>query len=311
MTVLKPAMTFLVICMTFSPQAFGQESLFNDEVINRLAEVLSARKFDDSGIRTRGRADVFSKSVRSVPFVISGRGSGSSVVIRTIANDSTAWVVTNEHVVGSPFRDERGRAFVLVVFYDPQLVSEPFNRDRIRTCQRYQQDSTGWCKAFQQSVRPAAIAGVDVARDLALLVVPSAPKGVTEIPFGQIDGVRPGDDVVVLGHPLDLLWSLTTGIVSAVRHQFPTGTPPQTARSTVIQTQAPVNPGNSGGPLLTAEGRLIGVVFGQGVAGRIQMPYQGQPQEAEIAIPASGLNFAIGINEVQGFVSELTEKSRR
>jgi hypothetical protein len=63
---------------------------------------------------------------------------------------------------------------------------------------------------------------------------------------------------------------------------------------------------------MNQDGKLIGVVFAQSVTGRIQASSQdGDPRESEIPIPASGLNFAIGINEVQAFVSELTAKSRR
>jgi S1-C subfamily serine protease len=111
---------------------------------------------------------------------------------------------------------------------------------------------------------------------------------------------------------LELLWSLTTGSVSAVRRGFPTGTPQQSTRSTVIQTQTPVNPGNSGGPLMNEEGRLIGVVFAQGVSNRIKAPSQdGDPRQSDVPIPAAGLNFAIGVNEVQAFVSGLTAKTRQ
>jgi Trypsin-like peptidase domain len=290
-------------------QAFGQNPIFSDEVIARLSDALSTRKFDNSAIQTRGRADTFGKTVTAVPFVISAAGSGSSVVLEAGKPDRPALVITNEHVVRRPFRNDRGEPFVLLLFYNPQLLSEPFSRDRVGSC-THLQDPTGWCAAFQRSIRSATVAGIDVARDLALLVVPKAPMGIPEISSAQIDAVRAGDEVIVVGHPLELLWSLTTGIVSAVRHQFPTGTPPRVARSTVIQTQAPVNPGNSGGPLLTTEGRMIGVIFGQGVSGRIQMPSQ-EKRESEITIPASGLNFAIGINEVQGFIAELTTKNRR
>jgi S1-C subfamily serine protease len=303
---------FVIACLLVlgsALQAVAQEAMFSDQVITRLAEVLSTRKFDNSAIQTRGRSDTFAKAVSAVPFVISAAGSGSSVVIEAGKSDAPGLVITNEHVVRRPFRNERGEPFVLLLFYDSQLVSEPFSRDRVGSCPRLR-EPTGWCAAFQRSIRSATVAGIDTARDLALLVVPKAPMGLSEIPGGQIDSVRAGDEVVVVGHPLELLWSLTTGIVSAVRHQFPTGTPPRVVRSTVIQTQAPVNPGNSGGPLLTAEGQLIGVIFGQGVGGRIQMPSQERPG-GELTIPAAGLNFAIGINEVQGFISELTRKNRK
>jgi S1-C subfamily serine protease len=293
------------------PLGSAQQKGLSREVTARLEEVLSGRRVDKGEIQTRGRRDLFSNAVKAVPFVISRNGKGSSVVIQVNQPESTALVVTNHHVVDEPFRDERGRAFVMLLFYDPQLASEPFSRDRVRGCQRPPGDPTAWCKAFQQSLRPAFVVGTDIVRDLALLYVRDVPKDVGHVPPAQVDDVQPGDEVSVVGHPLDLLWSLTTGIVSAVRRQFPTGTPPRVARSTVIQTQTPVNPGNSGGPLLTAAGRMVGVIFGQGVGGRFQGPSHGKLQSEEITIPAAGLNFAIAINEVQNFVSEWEAKVRQ
>lgn len=279
-----------------------------DSAAARLAEVLSNRQVDRSGIQTRGRADVYQKALSAVPFVISADGSGSSVVLAV--KDSTALVITNHHVVNHPFINERGQPFVLLLFYDPVLINEPFDRERVRSCQR-SRDAAGWCRAFQQSIRPAQVLGSDVAKDLALVRVVNPPQGITQIAPGQIDAVKAGDEVIVVGHPLELLWSLTTGSVSAVRRGFPTGAPQQSARSTVIQTQTPVNPGNSGGPLMNEEGRLIGVVFAQGVSNRIRAPSpDGDPRSSDVPIPAAGLNFAIGVNEVQNFVAGFTAKTR-
>jgi S1-C subfamily serine protease len=119
---------------------------------------------------------------------------------------------------------------------------------------------------------------------------------VRSIPWGAIDTVKPGDDVVVIGHPLGLLWSVTTGIVSAIRSSYKV-TASQT-ESTVIQTQTPVNPGNSGGPLLTPEGRLVGIIFGSPT---VRASRQKAADEVRVAAP--GLNLAIGVNEVQGLIS--------
>jgi S1-C subfamily serine protease len=94
--------------------------------------------------------------------------------------------------------------------------------------------------------------------------------------------------VAVIGHPKGFLWSLTRGIVSAVRTKYPMGG----SEGTVIQTQTPIAPGNSGGPLLTLEGQLVGVVTWQ-VGG------------------TQGLNAAIAVNEVQKFAAEQAAKARK
>jgi len=311
MITVKIVVAWFFLCLSFPWQVFGQETPLADDVVARLADALSSRRVDNSAIQRRGLADVYAKALKAVPFVISANGSGSSVVVGSNSAESSVLVITNNHVVDHPFVNDKRQAFVLTLFYEPALINEAFSRERIRNCQRTR-DSTGWCKAFRQSVRPAFILGTDVSKDLALLLVPNAPRDIAQLAAGQIDGVRAGDEVTVVGHPLELLWSLTTGIVSAVRREFPTGTPPRVTRSTVIQTQTPINPGNSGGPLMNQDGKLIGVVFAQSVTGRVQTASQdGDPRGSEVSIPASGLNFAIGVNEVQAFVSELTTKNRR
>jgi S1-C subfamily serine protease len=136
-----------------------------------------------------------------------------------------------------------------------------------------------------------------------LLVVGEVPASVRAISWGSVDAVTPGDDVVVIGHPLGLLWSITTGIVSGVRSNFRISES-STTESTVVQTQTPVNPGNSGGPLLTSDGRLIGVIFGSPTLNASQNP------NAEVRVAAPGLNFAIGVNEVRGFISRNVSATR-
>jgi S1-C subfamily serine protease len=301
----------LILILLSGSAGITQEIALEDKVIARLGDILSERKLANAGIQTRGPGEIFSKYLNSVPLVISAGGTGSSAVIRTSLPDSTSLVVTNHHVVTSQFTDKKRGPFVLLLFYDPQLASEPLDRNRIGTCAR-SPNSTGWCKAFQQSLRPAVVIGTDASRDLALMLVQNAPKGAVEIPLGQIDAVKPGDDVFVVGHPFDLLWSLTTGVVSAVRKQYPTGNPPHSTRATVIQTQTPINPGNSGGPMINPDGSLVGLIFAQRLVqakpGAASTP--GTPP-SDIRIAAPGISFAIGVNEVQSFVAEFNKGIKR
>ncbi|MBI2088064.1 MAG: serine protease [Deltaproteobacteria bacterium] len=310
MKTIKWLLALLLLILGGSYPAFGQQVVLGDEVTARLGEVLSGRSMDRGVVQRRGGREIFAKVVRSVPFVISARGVGSSLVFGVNPSDATALVVTNEHVVEQAFHDQRGFRYVMLLFYDPQLASEPFDQGRFRRCLASSSASSAWCEAYQRSLRPGIILGTDVARDLAVLLVPDIPKDISPILPGQLDDVQPGDEVAVIGHPLNLLWSFTNGIVSGIRRQFPTGKPPHVARTTVIQTQTPVNPGNSGGPLLDSKGRVVGVVFGMGVGERIRGPSHGGPGE-EITIPAAGLNFAIAINEVQDFVSEWSQRIRK
>jgi putative serine protease PepD len=112
------------------------------------------------------------------------------------------------------------------------------------------------------------VLGSDPSTDLALLRLrPGAAERLEALPLGDSDRVRPGDPAVVIGNPLGLARTLTAGVVSATgrRIDAPDGFPIRGA----IQTDAAVNPGNSGGPLLDELGRVIGVIAqgrGDGIA---------------------------------------------
>jgi S1-C subfamily serine protease len=105
----------------------------------------------------------------------------------------------------------------------------------------------------------ARVVGSDASTDLAILRLPSRhARELATLPLGSSRGVRPGDTAVALGNPYGLTRTVTAGVVSAVgrRISAPDGAPIRDA----IQTDAAVNPGNSGGPLLDANGRVIGVI---------------------------------------------------
>jgi S1-C subfamily serine protease len=110
---------------------------------------------------------------------------------------------------------------------------------------------------------------------------------------------------MVIGHPRDLLWSLTTGSVGQVRKQFlQLGSG---SRITVIQTQVPIDSGNSGGPVIDPKGRLIGLMYRQSIE---ELSISTRDKAAvKIELPTSGLDFAIGVNEVQFTLSEFIRKS--
>ncbi|MGD1051339.1 MAG: trypsin-like peptidase domain-containing protein [Solirubrobacteraceae bacterium] len=105
--------------------------------------------------------------------------------------------------------------------------------------------------------RVARIVGVDASNDLALLSVAPAGLTLTPLRFGSSAGVRVGDPAFAIGNPYTFDQTLTVGVISALNRTI---TSPNGASITgVIQTDAALNPGNSGGPLLDAAGRVIGV----------------------------------------------------
>jgi S1-C subfamily serine protease len=103
----------------------------------------------------------------------------------------------------------------------------------------------------------AKIVGVDPTTDLAVLKVDASALALTPISLGNSDNVQVGDAVVAIGNPFGLERTVTAGIVSALQRNV---TAPNGATiDHVIQTDAPINSGNSGGPLFDAEGDVIGV----------------------------------------------------
>ncbi|WP_320672489.1 S1C family serine protease [Patulibacter defluvii] len=104
---------------------------------------------------------------------------------------------------------------------------------------------------------PARVVGVDASTDVALLKVDSGGTRLPVLSLGDSTSVQVGDATYAIGNPYGLDRTLTTGVISALHRsiQSPNGY----AINDVLQTDAALNPGNSGGPLLDAGGRVIGV----------------------------------------------------
>jgi S1-C subfamily serine protease len=103
----------------------------------------------------------------------------------------------------------------------------------------------------------ATVVGSDPSTDLAILKVDASSRALTPLPLGDSDEVEVGDEVVAIGNPFGLERTATAGIVSALQRAVTA--PNGFSIDHVIQTDAPINQGNSGGPLLNAAGEVIGV----------------------------------------------------
>jgi serine protease Do len=138
---------------------------------------------------------------------------------------------------------------------------------------------------------PAEVVGADAAADLALLRI-EAPPGLPVLPMGDSDELEVGDLVLAIGNPFGIGQSVTSGIVSALARS----SPKVNDDLSFIQTDAAVNPGNSGGALVTVDGRLVGVntaIFTRGGGGSI------------------GIGFAIPINLVQALIRSVESGAER
>lgn len=140
----------------------------------------------------------------------------------------------------------------------------------------------------KEDIYVAKVLKTDPLRDLALLQIISPPQDLTTLRLGSLPQIEVGQDVFAISHPKGLLWSYTEGVVSQIRPNYVMKTQDGTThRSTYIQTQTVISQGSSGGALFNYDGQLIGIL---------------------VATLGPGLNFAIAVNEVQGFIMSALEK---
>jgi 2-alkenal reductase len=187
------------------------------------------------------------------------RSQGSGFVVSPQGH-----VLTNSHVIttageGAP---ARGAARVYVAFADG---------DRI----------------------PATIVGWDLFNDTGVLKVQPQDHRLTPVPLGDSSAVVVGEPVAAIGSPFDNQNSLSVGVVSAVSRSIPSLTSNFDVAN-AIQVDAPINHGNSGGPLLDARGRVIGI----------------NAQIRSDSGNAEGVGFAIPINSARRSMRQLIESGK-
>lgn len=176
---------------------------------------------------------LYALTAPGVVFVYGRSGSGGSVGSGSIVR-ADGLVLTNAHVV---INEESGSPHdVLWVALKPDDTSGEFGKDL-------------------KDRFPATVQAFHQELDLALLQVTTPLPAVTVLNVGDSDHVNVGARVIAIGHPEQGgLWTLTTGVISAFRANHG-----EVMGKHVFQTEASMNRGNSGGPLIDAEGRQIGV----------------------------------------------------
>jgi putative serine protease PepD len=177
-----------------------------------------------SGLTQRAPTSLAGVAKSVMPSVVTVRvddGLGAAAIGSGFIVSSNGYVVTNDHVVQGLNRP------ATVMFSDYSTAS-------------------------------ATLVGADPESDIAVLKV--AKTGLPAVTFGDSDAVAVGDPVLAIGAPFDLPNTVTYGIVSALRRplEISAGAGP-TRFYSAIQTDAAVNHGNSGGPLIDASGRVVGV----------------------------------------------------
>ena len=143
----------------------------------------------------------------------------------------------------------------------------------------------------------AKLVGKDESIDLALLkVTPSAP--LMTLALGDSDALRVGEWVIAIGNPLGYEHTVTVGVVSGMGRQLQQLGDVDSGLANFIQTDAAINFGNSGGPLLNARGEVVGI---NTAITRNAGPYHGMIQ---------GIGFALPINQARAVLDQLKQSGK-
>ena len=205
----------------------------------------------------KGGADIYDEYSGNVVFIgnrkndkINAIGSG------LIINKNGIKVITNWHVI-------EDADSINVWLKPPKLIDENYLIERV--------DSYS-----------AKLISVDKKKDLAILVVNGLNKKVKPIKFAKFENIRIGEYTFAIGHPKGLLWNISGGIVSQKKENHNWDYRDSKHNANVVQTDAKIRQGNSGGPLFNKDKELIGInTFTYG----------------------EGLNFAVSSDDVLAFIN--------
>lgn len=209
-------------------------------------------------------AKVYEDALQSTTWVLTKAGGKTSSGTGVLIDAEKRIVVTNFHVVGE--------ARSAIIFFPAMQDGKP-NVTR---------------KHYVDNVRTLGIRGrvmgVDRKRDLALVQLDKLPEGVKAIPMAA-ESPKPGESVESVGNPgsSDALWIYTSGTVRSVyKKQFRTGAGDHDFM--VVETQSPINTGDSGGPVVNSKGELVAI-------------------SQAISPSARLVSYSVDISEVKAFLS--------
>ena len=203
-----------------------------------------------------GAEEIFENFANSVVYIDNKKdqGSGSGFII----NHNGLKVITNWHVVENAS--------------DVTICLRTKNLNRVCDTDFY----TG--KVIKKNKQ----------KDLAMIEVKGLPSSLKPVTYGSYKKVKIGQTAFAIGHPEDLFWTFTNGMVSQKRPDHRWRYKSSRHRAKTIQIQVPINPGNSGGPLFNKNSELIGV--------------------NTFTSEGENLNFAIAVDDLIEFINEVKQE---
>lgn len=248
------------------------------------AEALSKPSSNGAAMTT---SEVIAKATPSVVFITSefestsGKSTGTGIVFT-----SDGYIITNAHVITAEVsinnnnynynRDPFSSFFenFYNYNYDNSNSKEVRKADKVTVTTSDEKEYT------------AEIIGFDSNTDLAVLKIDA--NGLTAAEIGSSQNIAMGDKAITLGYPLGLGLSASDGIISGLDKEMTVEVTGGTATMTLIQTDAAINFGNSGGPLLNDRGQVIGITSSKLVSSSVD-----------------GVGFAIPITDALPIIDEL------
>lgn len=253
----------LAVTMVFSCGLGFGGGYFANKVNTSTSGSLNITKTSNSGTNTTASS--------------TSKANSTSEIVKKTA-DSVVEISTESVVTGSFAQQyvQQGAGSGVIISQDGYILTNNHVINGANSVKVRLRDSTEY---------DATIIGSDSDNDIALLKVNAT--GLSPATFGDSNSLAVGDYVVAIGNPLgELGGTVTDGIISALARKVTI----EDTQMTLLQTNAQVNPGNSGGGLFNANGELVGIVNAK-----------------QSATEVEGIAFAIPINNVLDILSDLKE----
>lgn len=203
-------------------------------------------------LKDLSQSELYQRILKSTCFILAQSGEGYSLGTGWIANVEEKLIVTNHHVVG---------AENTAMIYFPAFQAGRLITDRQHYIKR------------EKGIH-AEVIDTDTKRDLAVLRLETLPADAPAIPLAETSP-GPAERVHSIGNPgsSDAMWVYTSGTVRAVYETTFRLQNNQIVEATVVETQSPTNPGDSGGPVVNDRGELVAVVESHSEAGRLMTTF--------------------------------------